>query len=803
MKVLFAAMILAAEPGPGLALREASPRECLPVVGDHTFLIAPHGWRGRSPDGRRLLRFETGRYGLVLDAERLRVLGLGPTGPARPYAEAVSPESGAAPGVAPALPREGLEIALVVDGIRYRTVRGAVGEEELDFPVRLIEGGRLLQRVDILRLEFEDAAGRRFPARARLEIVVWPDRLSLIAFAAPERDLAGGRIEISLGERKGAPSPDGPWKAGEERSAWISWTPRPPDGSDPPADPSPQVAAEDPKRGAPVPVRADEARGWVAIELPREDWRESEDLDHLERVRLLVSNPSDRPAPVRLLFAKDASFAGITGLTPILRDGRGEPTGIPVQVSKNWHRREERRLLHEGPWLHAFALLRMPPRSAVRLEVAIAYGRWGGVPAASHAQLCLIGWGTNGLWDQAAIGSWGESICYDPEVCLNRSMVDDLRPLLVHAMGGKDRRYSWTNNVGGGDFLVLLDRDGRLRPLTGMRTAYLAHGPNLTRVVYAGGTEDGAVMARIDVSTPRTDDLNRAFHRFRYDVRRPVPFSRLAFCQVGADRYNDHRFRILARGSEAGLAEEWEFEPGGRRYDRRGMFLEGEAPWLSLHRAVSGAREGGAWAARGLVVRSWRARLGGKDAPPFASCYGTADGVPSMNVELSAPPGLETLLEGDFVEAEVELAVFPLSADDYYGPDANLRAALAEGGDTWRPVHREAVLNTLAVRALRGRVLRRYPVEIEAGPEGAEIEVTGGAGFIPLSFLGLDRPDGWRLSMAAAGGPEAPVDQSVHGNDFWQADHDPASGTWTLTFNVPSGAPGDKARTIRLRLARN
>jgi hypothetical protein len=48
------------------------------------------------------------------------------------------------------------------------------------------------------------------------------------------------------------------------------------------------------------------------------------------------------------------------------------------------------------------------------------------------------------------------------------------------------------------------------------------------------------------------------------------------------------------------------------------------------------------------------------------------------------------LQPGDFVEAELELVVFPADAAAYYGPDAALRDMLARDADTWRPVHREA-----------------------------------------------------------------------------------------------------------------
>jgi len=83
----------------------------------------------------------------------------------------------------------------------------------------------------------------------------------------------------------------------------------------------------------------------------------------------------------------------------------------------------------------------------------VAYARYGGVPAASHAQLSLIGRGHNQFWDEAAIGSFGESICYEPGRVQRRCFIDDVRPLMtLPAAGGKP--WGWAENCGGGDFLV-------------------------------------------------------------------------------------------------------------------------------------------------------------------------------------------------------------------------------------------------------------------------------------------------------------------------------------------------------------
>jgi hypothetical protein len=85
------------------------------------------------------------------------------------------------------------------------------------------------------------------------------------------------------------------------------------------------------------------------------------------------------------------------------------------------------------------------------------------------------------------------------------------------------------------------------------------------------------------------------------------------------------------------------------------------------------------------------------------------------------------------------------------------------------------------------------------GPHRAELEIAGGVGFLPVTVTGLASPRGWTLRWED-GSAERPFDQSVHGRDFWQAMHDPASGTWRFTANLPVDSPGDVAVTRRLRV---
>ncbi|MBI1317424.1 MAG: hypothetical protein GC168_00560 [Candidatus Hydrogenedens sp.] len=727
----------------------------LPVFSQgYTYVDWADGLHGRSAEGRRLLHVETDHYAAVVDVERAAITRYGMVDDAPGYAAAVKD------GVRfPALPEIKMALTVEVGGETYTCVRAAQDTtDHANYPIRLIDGGRMLHRFDILGLEFETADGEALAERGRLEISVWPERMWL-TLELPGAVKTGIRLGDSVADAEGA------------RVSLVY----------PPGElPRPELVVEDAyEEHAALPVRWDPLFGASVVTLPSRQWNMAEHLDRLDRFPVRITNDTDTVQTYPVVFAFEESFEGVTGLSPMLRDAEGNPSGIPVQISKNWHRGEER-LLYEGPWFNGVAEIPVAAGQTWTGELAIAYASWGGVPAASHAQLCLVGWGGNQRWDQAAIGSFGESICYDPDVGLNRSHIDDVRPLMVRGM--RDGRWEWTHNVGGGNFLLYADAEGQAQPLIGVRAAYLSQGPNLTRVVYGGTTADGSIVSRVEASTPRCDDVNRAYHRIRYDVRKRTPFSRLAFYQLGADNYNDHQFTKMAHGNAAGLTEEWTTERGGKRYLREAMPAEGDAPWIAL---LGGIRpdtwKEGAWADRALVVRAWNARLGGEEVPvPYFASYGTENGPPSANAEMVPPPGVTELLPGDYVEAEIELLVLPQQAEDYYGPNAALRAALGEMGGTWKLVHRFAAEGAVEVDMTSGTLRRSLPVEIEvdAGTQSAACEMSGGVGYVPITFHGLKRTEGYVLTVDGT-----PLDQAVDGNDFWQVTPEDG-GTWAMTFNV-------------------
>src|SRR5207247_3838036 len=125
-------------------------------------------------------------------------------------------------------------------------------------------------------------------------------------------------------------------------------------------------------------------------------------------------------------------------------------------------------------------------------------------------------------------------------------------------------------------------------------------------------TVGGEITSRVNVSIARSDDYLRAFHHLRYDVRQPVMWQRLAFYQLGSDFYNAAPARRVAIGDITGVRSEGEPIRAKDVYDRRGAALRGEQPWTSMHGVERPAvNHGAADGSRGLIVRPWRAVLGG------------------------------------------------------------------------------------------------------------------------------------------------------------------------------------------------
>jgi hypothetical protein len=497
-----------------------------------------------------------------------------------------------------------------------------------------------------------------------------------------------------------------------------------------------------------------------------------------------------------------------------LRDSSGNPTGTPLQNSHNWASLpgcvQNTPDLYPwldvdsneyAPWVHAQTVLHLPPHSRWKGRVDASFARWGGLPQANHYTLNLYGWGFYTGWEVSILGDWGESNC--PAIdSFGDADVHDMRPLYVQSMNPQSSpKWCWTPNVGGLRYLDYFNAQDHKAWLIN-RPAFIAPGPCLTRAKYSGVTDDRCVAYEIEYMLPRGADINRTLHRIRYRVLRDTVFTKLAFFELGTPHYDGNSPKKLAYGNAAGLLrEEQDFQRGTQKYFQKSVPLSGAAPWwVSLHESEVFENKGSDGesgnASRGLIVREWKAVLSGKDVPvPYVSFFGIKAILPSMNAEISAPPGITALKEGDFVEMTLEVVILPKHGEKYYGPDEPLRKSLETKADRWEGVYRQARGNDIRVDVVHGELISRFPLEVRVGGnQTAQLTVHGGLAHLPLSFSGLSSNKDYAL-YESTGESLNRVDQSVHGNDFWQTEYDEARDTYRMTFNVPIGTGDDHEGT--------
>lgn len=336
----------------GLIVHQATAQPPLsalmPRVEDHTSIWWKDGFPSRVPGAEWIRCIRTGHYAMALNTETLEIPHLGPIPPGAGYDQ--SSRSDVDWGQ---LPSARLELTIKANGKSYRCVKGAKWTRFTG--PRLIVSGRFLQRTDITDLEFAASDGERLQAEARFEIVAWPDRLTLVLAARPGPDSEPWRdasMEIGLAGSGGKLSQG--WALPSDQA----WSRRDWRTTSLPVDP---VAFKRAEAGSAITVQAleipsrvtrpvsfDQMVGchWVNLDgiepiVPAGQSKPSNEA--IERVKLVLTNSTDHEQVARLVFEKTARGfrqrigSPITGVSAILRDKDGNPTGIPVQLSKNWH----------------------------------------------------------------------------------------------------------------------------------------------------------------------------------------------------------------------------------------------------------------------------------------------------------------------------------------------------------------------------------------------------------------------------------------------------------------------------------
>ncbi len=515
--------------------------------------------------------------------------------------------------------------------------------------------------------------------------------------------------------------------------------------------------------------------------------------NNYDRINFTINNSQTENVSPVICFMKTRNMS-ITGMSPIIRETSTlEPTGEQVQISKNWHSYQGstsdatlavRESLYSGPWYHGYFATSVEGNGQYDREYTCAYGNWGSVYAASHGQLCLVGWGGNQLWDESALGSWGESVTYDPDIGLSRSMIDDVRPFLVTAPTGDNMEYNWSGNVGGANFLDYIE--GFEHRLINQRVTYTTQAPNLTDVTYSGITSNGKIKSDITIHLGRTDDINRNYYEIKYTFLEDVEFGRLSLFKVAADNYSDNYFVNYAYGDENGIIKEEQNATSARHGYENGetQDAKNESFWFGLYNSSNDDEHGDVM----FVVRKYNAILNGKsyDKPGY-NFYGTSNKTTQMSCELTVPTEVgKTIKKGSVIEMVVEYSILPAKVNTFYGSADYLLQTMDLMG-TATAMYQQVVGGKILANATVGQIISEQPVVVVADNSGAEVvaqvEVNGGLGYLPITIKGLPTYKGYKLQVEK-NGAWVDIDQSVKGNDFWQTYYNANTGEYSLTFNV-------------------
>lgn len=752
------------------------------LATDYTFSCWQNGWRknpnDKSPD---IFGIETNYYGFSLNVANFDEVKMGRIQNQPHYETALSHKT----QKLSALPRAELLLAIEVKGTRYTAKTCAAGKasgvKKLS-SVRLWESGRYLQHYDFLGLEFKDAEGQSLECDARLTLVAWPGSLTLTLHATPADDWPQSSLKLGLTSQSGSweqhQEVASIWKAGEENSVSMTSVLGPKSKA-----PLPTVSVTS-ANGQNIPVHFDPKKNCLTASAGRlkRPWKTGyTGIRNYDDFRISTSETSGAPTTPFLLDLR--SPANITGICPILCHEDGTPTGIPVQLSKNWHYKPM------GNYLMAYAML--PTGKPANYLLRLAYGFYGTLPSASHAQLSLIGYGGknagNGRWDQLAIGCWGESICFDMDMSLVDVAITDIRMLMTRA-GLKGKKWSWSDAGWGGDWLNLRDQNQKKYFQNHLKTAYLAHGPCLTKVKHEGfyGANQ-EVDFTAQIQTLRTDDYCRTFQRLSYTFTKDVAAENIWLFKLGRSfHYQSPR---LAYGNLDGLISEHQapntLKSGQVLVDE--VKLTGPAPhWIAFPEAsevnTQSTKPNGY---RSLIIRDYRAIIDGKTYhhPVLKSPVYRANPT-NLDIEILPPSGIRQFKKGDQIDLDLELITLPRIADDYYGPNESFHRHLTENPNSWQTTHREAKKNKLTVKVTGGKEIQNYPLVIKTDKPKVIFSIQGGAGAVPVQFQNLASRNGYQLHQIIDG-KQTPFNQSVHGNDFWQTDYDPVTRTYTMTYNLP------------------
>jgi len=558
---------------------------------------------------------------------------------------------------------------------------------------------------------------------------------------------------------------------------------------------------------AAVPSSYSFDEGLYYIDVPRYGmgYNNCSAADALQNLKLTLTNNTATDKAVKLCF-RQIPGVNIVGFSSMLRNPNGDPSGIPLQISKNWHTTYN--MLYSGTWTREYTEVIVPANTALKFDYTRVGAKWGGIQAAFSHQLCVVGAGVSrGGWLEAGLGSYGENITHSPDYEYGNSNICDYRPFLVTNgnYGGTSTQCFWTGNTGGMDICFYTNNTNTRIYQSQVKTRFPKYGPNLTETSISTYSTDNKLKLDYTFYLNRSDDFTRVYYKIKIKALQATPFTRFDIFQLGSDSYNYRKAQSLAYGNDAGLLGQYTpSNAGTNAYTTAATALTGTNPWIWSGDGKFFDLQGGIGIEtnNGIIIRDYKAFLGGQVAntPYFRERSSSNPNVmkPSQYC-LVPPPTITSFAQGDSIELFLEAVCLPKQRTDYYGTDANFIQALTQYGNSWELMQREVVGNAINASSPTNTLNTKYPLTINTINNTGLVIVTGGKNYIPLVFKGLTNITDPKLWKARKNCWEL-VNQANYGKDFWQTQYDTQTNSFELIYNVNQDITNDSAAVIKYYL---
>jgi hypothetical protein len=544
-------------------------------------------------------------------------------------------------------------------------------------------------------------------------------------------------------------------------------------------------------------INFDENEGVYFIDIPRYTMGQYNcpSADLLQNIQFNIENTTNENKRIRICF-RQIPAVNVTGFSSLLRSRNGDPLGVPIQISKNWHG-STASALHAGSWIKEYIELIIPANATEEFDYTRIGAKWGETYGAFSHQLSVVGAGVwRGGWLEAGLGSFGENITHSPDYEYGNSNGCDFRPFLVtnQNQGGTSLECQWTGNLGGLDFGHYTNESNQRIYQSEVKTKFKRYGPNLTETSISAISSDNKLKIDYTFFLNRSSDMTRVFYNVKLRALDFIPFNRFEMFQLGGDVYNTLVAQSVVYGNENGVTNTIiPTNSGSNDYTTSHQALDGNQPWLWIDGECNSSPVSSNLninANAGLVIRSYKGLFNGVvDNTPYfrerssSIGFSAPTGLNPTSYCLVPPQGVTSLYPGDSIELFLEVCLIPKSLNDYYGNDSLFAQSLSTFGNSWEPLFNEAVFNHPSASSPNSIVTQGYPIMIETINNEALVEIQGGKNYIPLVFTHVDsifNPKLWRRVNNCW----ELIDQSNWGKDFWQTDFNPEQEKFEVIYNV-------------------